>query len=79
MHLLQVGNFYAKSFAQKEEGLRSLLASLKADNGSVKPDKVTRAAAMLLQRALKDKVYTVCQLTTETLDYLTRPYATKHK
>ena len=59
--------------------MRALVAALKADNGSVKPDKVTRAATMLLQRTLKDKVYTVCQLSTETLDYLTGPYAAKHR
>ncbi|XP_037076891.1 centrosomal protein of 104 kDa-like [Pollicipes pollicipes] len=74
-----VGNFYAKSFTQKEEGLRGLMAALKADDGSVKADKMTRAATMLLQRVLKDKVYTVTQLATETLDFLTGPYAAQHK
>ncbi|XP_043197628.1 centrosomal protein of 104 kDa-like [Amphibalanus amphitrite] len=74
-----VGNFYAKSFAQKEEGLRLLQSTLRAGEGGVKPDKVTRAATLLLQRSLRDKVYTVFQLTAETLDYLTGPYASKHK
>lgn len=64
----QVEKFYSKNYLDKEEGLARLRAELTTpSNGSTKtsPNKTARAAALLLQRALRDKVFSVYSQANE--------------
>ncbi|CAG9792779.1 unnamed protein product [Diatraea saccharalis] len=68
-----VEKFYSKSYLDKEEGLARLRAELTAPtNGSTKtsPNKTARAAAILLQRTLRDKVFSVYSQTNEVVRVL---------
>ncbi|KAG7300999.1 hypothetical protein JYU34_015363 [Plutella xylostella] len=60
-----VEKFYSKTFLDKEEGLtrlRSELTTPSNGSGKTSPNKTARAAATLLQRTLRDKVFSVyCQ------------------
>ncbi|XP_049879827.1 centrosomal protein of 104 kDa [Pectinophora gossypiella] len=63
-----VEKFYSKNYLDKEEGLARLRAELTTpSNGSSKtsPNKTARAAALLLQRALRDKVFSVYSQANE--------------
>ncbi|KAF9797752.1 hypothetical protein SFRURICE_017947, partial [Spodoptera frugiperda] len=65
-----VEKFYSKNYLDKEEGLSRLRAELSSpSNGSTKtsPNKTARAAAILLQRALRDKVFSVYSQANEKL------------
>ncbi|KPJ00713.1 Centrosomal protein of 104 kDa [Papilio xuthus] len=65
-----VEKFYSKNYLDKEEGLSRLRAELTApSDGSSKtsPNKTARAAATLLQRALRDKVFSVYSLANEVV------------
>ncbi|XP_068625323.1 centrosomal protein of 104 kDa [Battus philenor] len=65
-----VEKFYSKNYLDKEEGLARLRAELTApSNGSSKtsPNKTARAAAILLQRALRDKVFSVYSQANEVV------------
>ncbi|CAH0403059.1 unnamed protein product [Chilo suppressalis] len=68
-----VEKFYSKNYLDKEEGLARLRAELTApSNGSTKtsPNKTARAAAILLQRTLRDKVFSVYSQTNEVVRVL---------
>ncbi|XP_063542566.1 centrosomal protein of 104 kDa [Cydia strobilella] len=68
-----VEKFYSKNYLDKEEGLARLRAELTSpSNGSTKtsPNKTARAAALLLQRALRDKVFSVYSQANEVLKTL---------
>ncbi|XP_060807331.1 centrosomal protein of 104 kDa [Amyelois transitella] len=68
-----VEKFYSKNYLDKEEGLVRLRAELTSpSNGSTKtsPNKTARAAAMLLQRTLRDKVFSVYSQTNEVVRVL---------
>ncbi|XP_053618620.1 centrosomal protein of 104 kDa [Plodia interpunctella] len=68
-----VEKFYSKNYLDKEEGLARLRAELTSpSNGSTKtsPNKTARAAAMLLQRTLRDKVFSVYSQTNEVVRVL---------
>ncbi|CAH2057358.1 unnamed protein product, partial [Iphiclides podalirius] len=65
-----VEKFYSKNYLDKEEGLARLRAELTAPTtGSTKtsPNKTARAAATLLQRALRDKVFSVYSQANEVV------------
>ncbi|KAL0861679.1 hypothetical protein ABMA27_009165 [Loxostege sticticalis] len=65
-----VEKFYSKNYLDKEEGLARLRAELTSpSNGSSKtsPNKTARAAALLLQRALRDKVFSVYSQANEVV------------
>ncbi|CAG5049804.1 unnamed protein product [Parnassius apollo] len=65
-----VEKFYSKNYLDKEEGLARLRGELTApSNGSSKtsPNKTARAAATLLQRALRDKVFSVYSQANEVV------------
>lgn len=69
----QVEKFFSKNYLDKEEGLSHLRSELTCpSNGSSKtsPNKTARAAAVLLQRALRDKVFSVYSLANEVLKAL---------
>lgn len=71
--LPQVEKFYSKNYLDKEEGLARLRAELTSpSNGSTKtsPNKTARAAALLLQRSLRDKVFSVYSQANEVLKTL---------
>lgn len=62
--------FYSKNYLDKEEGLARLRAELTAPaTGSTRtsPNKTARAAATLLQRALRDKVFSVYSQANEVV------------
>lgn len=66
----QVEKFYSKNYLDKEEGLARLRSELTCpSNGSSKtsPNKTARAAALLLQRALRDKVFSVYSQANEVV------------
>ncbi|XP_073962480.1 centrosomal protein of 104 kDa isoform X1 [Choristoneura fumiferana] len=68
-----VEKFYSKNYLDKEEGLARLRAELTSpSNGSTKtsPNKTARAAALLLQRSLRDKVFSVYSQANEVLKTL---------
>ncbi|GBP20835.1 Centrosomal protein of 104 kDa [Eumeta japonica] len=69
-----VEKFYAKNFLDKEEGLARLRSELTSPspNGSTKtsPNKTARAAATLLQRSLRDKVFSVYSQANEVVRVL---------
>ncbi|KAM3956825.1 centrosomal protein of 104 kDa [Aphomia sociella] len=62
-----VEKFYSKNYLDKEEGLARLRAELSAPAASARtsPNKTARAAALLLQRALRDKVFSVYSQANE--------------
>ncbi|CAK1591242.1 unnamed protein product [Parnassius mnemosyne] len=65
-----VEKFYSKNYLDKEEGLSRLRGELTTpSNGSSKtsPNKTARAAATLLQRALRDKVFSVYSQANEVV------------
>ncbi|XP_028172012.1 centrosomal protein of 104 kDa [Ostrinia furnacalis] len=68
-----VEKFYSKNYLDKEEGLARLRAELTSpSNGSTKtsPNKTARAAALLLQRTLRDKVFSVYSQANEVVRVL---------
>ncbi|KAG6451497.1 hypothetical protein O3G_MSEX007194 [Manduca sexta] len=68
-----VEKFFSKNYLDKEEGLARLRAELTSpSNGSTKtsPNKTARAAALLLQRALRDKVFSVYSQANEVVRVL---------
>lgn len=73
----QVEKFFSKNYLDKEEGLSRLRAELSSpSNGSTKtsPNKTARAAAILLQRALRDKVFSVYSLANEVVKTLFKEF-----
>ncbi|XP_059055953.1 centrosomal protein of 104 kDa [Achroia grisella] len=62
-----VEKLYSKNFLDKEEGLARLRAALAAPAAGARssPNKTARAAAALLQRALRDKVFSVYSQANE--------------
>ncbi|CAH0696217.1 unnamed protein product [Spodoptera exigua] len=72
-----VEKFYSKNYLDKEEGLSRLRAELSSpSNGSTKtsPNKTARAAAILLQRALRDKVFSVYSQANEVVKVLFKDF-----
>nr|XP_049701455.1 centrosomal protein of 104 kDa isoform X2 [Helicoverpa armigera] len=72
-----VEKFYSKNYLDKEEGLSRLRAELTSpSNGSTKtsPNKTARAAAILLQRALRDKVFSVYSQANEVVKVLFKEF-----
>ncbi|CAB3229836.1 unnamed protein product [Arctia plantaginis] len=72
-----VEKFFSKNYLDKEEGLSRLRAELTSpSNGSTKtsPNKTARAAALLLQRALRDKVFSVYSLANEVVKVLFKDF-----
>ncbi|KAL4716449.1 hypothetical protein ACJJTC_015877 [Scirpophaga incertulas] len=68
-----VEKFYSKNYLDKEEGLSRLRAELTtptSGNSKTSPNKTARAAAMLLQRALRDKVFSVYSQANEVVRVL---------
>jgi centrosomal protein CEP104 len=75
--IYQVEKFYSKNFLDKEEGLARLRAELTSpSNGSSKtsPNKTARAAAVLLQRTIRDKVFSVYSQTNEVVRVLFKEF-----
>ncbi|XP_075985433.1 centrosomal protein of 104 kDa [Anticarsia gemmatalis] len=72
-----VEKFFSKNYLDKEEGLSRLRAELTSpSNGSTKtsPNKTARAAAILLQRALRDKVFSVYSQANEVVKVLFKEF-----
>ncbi|XP_041970900.1 centrosomal protein of 104 kDa [Aricia agestis] len=72
-----VEKFFSKNYLDKEEGLARLRAELTTpSNGSTKtsPNKTARAAATLLQRALRDKVFSVYSQANEVVRVLFKEF-----
>lgn len=72
-----VEKFYSKTFLDKEEGLaclRSELTSSTEGNTKTSPNKTARAAAVLLQRSLRDKVFSVYSQANEVVRTLFQEY-----
>ncbi|XP_064075101.1 centrosomal protein of 104 kDa isoform X1 [Vanessa tameamea] len=72
-----VEKFFSKNYLDKEEGLARLRAELTSpSNGSTKtsPNKTARAAATLLQRALRDKVFSVYSQANEVVRVLFKEF-----
>ncbi|CAG4939723.1 unnamed protein product [Colias eurytheme] len=72
-----VEKFFSKNYLDKEEGLARLRAELTSpSNGSTKtsPNKTARAAAILLQRALRDKVFSVYSQANEVVRVLFKDF-----
>ncbi|CAG9570655.1 unnamed protein product [Danaus chrysippus] len=72
-----VEKFFSKSYLDKEEGLARLRAELTSpSNGSTKtsPNKTARAAATLLQRVLRDKVFSVYSQANEVVRVLFKEF-----
>ncbi|XP_037873999.1 centrosomal protein of 104 kDa isoform X2 [Bombyx mori] len=72
-----VEKFFSKNYLDKEEGLNRLRAELTSpSNGSTKtsPNKTARAAAILLQRALRDKVFSVYSQANEVVRVLFKDF-----
>ncbi|CAK1543363.1 unnamed protein product [Leptosia nina] len=72
-----VEKFFSKNYLDKEEGLARLRAELSSpSNGSTKtsPNKTARAAATLLQRALRDKVFSVYSQANEVVKVLFKEF-----
>ncbi|KAL6434985.1 hypothetical protein ACFW04_005258 [Cataglyphis niger] len=65
-----VEKFYSKQFTDKEEGLMQLKEELKTFDPEVSkhsPNKIARAAILLLHRALRDKVFSVYSLAAQLI------------
>lgn len=76
-YTFQVEKFFSKNYLDKEEGLARLRAELTSpSNGSTKtsPNKTARAAATLLQRALRDKVFSVYSQANEVVRVLFKEF-----
>ncbi|CAH0717934.1 unnamed protein product, partial [Brenthis ino] len=72
-----VEKFFSKNYLDKEEGLARLRAELTSpSNGSTKtsPNKTARAAAALLQRTLRDKVFSVYSQANEVVRVLFKEF-----
>ncbi|XP_047520581.1 centrosomal protein of 104 kDa [Pieris napi] len=72
-----VEKFFSKNYLDKEEGLARLRAELTSpSNGSTKtsPNKTARAAATLLQRVLRDKVFSVYSQANEVVRVLFKDF-----
>ncbi|XP_050668136.1 centrosomal protein of 104 kDa isoform X2 [Leptidea sinapis] len=72
-----VEKFFSKNYLDKEEGLARLRAELTTpSNGSTKtsPNKTARAAALLLQRSLRDKVFSVYSQANEVVCVLFKDF-----
>ncbi|XP_072948008.1 centrosomal protein of 104 kDa [Epargyreus clarus] len=72
-----VEKFYSKNYLDKEEGLARLRSELTSpSNGSTKtsPNKTARAAATLLQRTLRDKVFSVYSQANEVVRVLFKDF-----
>ncbi|CAL8070597.1 unnamed protein product [Orchesella dallaii] len=78
-----VEKMFSKNFAVKEDGLRCLQKTLsdykRGDKKTDPPSKIFRAASLLLQRTIKDTIFSVFNLTIQTLVYLMDDFARKHR
>ena len=63
--------FYSKNYSDKESGIRSLKQELEtyahSNDNNHTPNQVCRAASTLLERAIKDKVFSVFSLANDLL------------
>ncbi|ODN01712.1 hypothetical protein Ocin01_04968, partial [Orchesella cincta] len=78
-----VEKMFSKNFAVKEDGLRCLHKMLsdykRGDKKTDPPSKIFRAASLLLQRTIKDTIFSVFNLTIQTLVYLMDDFTRKHR
>ncbi|CAG7733102.1 unnamed protein product, partial [Allacma fusca] len=79
-----VEKIFSKNFAVKEDGLRCLQRLLSDYRRGDKtksdpPSKIFRAASLLLQRTIKDTIFSVFNLTIETLILLMDDFTKKHR
>ncbi|XP_012271377.1 centrosomal protein of 104 kDa [Orussus abietinus] len=74
-----VEKFYSKQFTDKEEGLMHLKEELRTFDPEVSkhsPNKIARAAILLLHRALRDKVFSVYSLAAQLIRVFFAEFAT---
>ncbi|XP_069990312.1 centrosomal protein of 104 kDa isoform X3 [Penaeus vannamei] len=77
-----VEKIYSKNYSDKENGLKQLQREMTAyspDGSGVRPDRFVRASVVLVRKALKDKVYSVALLASQTLSLLLSDFFSKHK
>nr|XP_027221422.1 centrosomal protein of 104 kDa-like [Penaeus vannamei] len=77
-----VEKIYSKNYSDKENGLKQLQKEMTAyspDGSGVRPDRFVRASVVLVRKALKDKVYSVALLASQTLSLLLSDFFSKHK